>query len=463
MGCGDGLTDCSQSCVDTNTSVTHCGGCGMACGAGQSCQNGDCGCSTGSECGGVCGIDINTSNDHCGVCNNACSAGQICQNGACQCDGGQVDCSGTCTDTSSDASNCGTCGTSCGDGQTCSNGGCQCSGGLTDCNGSCVDTNTDPANCGTCDTSCSGGCSNGNCTTTETGVIGWAAVSGDGITTTTGGEGGEVVSVSSASELQNAVSGANARIVQLTSNISVSELDIGSNKTIVGMGNNITFSGSLKVNDETNVIIRNLHINATSASGTQDGIHIQRSHHIWVDHVEVWDAPDGNLDINDASNWITISWSIFRYSANPPASDHRYSNLIGSGPAETQDDGRLKVTWHHNWWSERVHERMPRVRYGQIHVFNNLYTTSGNNYCIRAGYRANIRIENNYFDGVGKPHEIDDGEGGTPIIITASGNTYNDTSGAQDTSGTAFSPPYPYNLESPEAARTAIMANAGPQ
>ena len=125
----------------------------------------------------------------------------------------------------------------------------------------------------------------------------------------------------------------------------------------------------------------------------------------------------------------------------------------------TFSGGRLKVTWHHNWWSDRVHERMPRVRFGQIHLFNNYYSATGNNYCIRAGVEANILVENNYFENVDSPHEID----ASGAIINADGNTYSGTTGATDESGTAFDPPYPYSLESPEAARTAIQGNAGPQ
>ena len=52
--------------------------------------------------------------------------------------------------------------------------------------------------------------------------------------------------------------------------------------------------------------------------------------------------------------------------------------------------GRKLVTWHHNWWSSNVHERMPRVRFGDVHVFDNYYSSSGNNYCIRAGFHSNV-------------------------------------------------------------------------
>ena len=42
-------------------------------------------------------------------------------------------------------------------------------------------------------------------------------------------------------------------------------------------------------------------------------------HHVWIDHCEVWDAYDGNMDITHGSNWITVSWTKFRYSTAPAA------------------------------------------------------------------------------------------------------------------------------------------------
>jgi hypothetical protein len=43
--------------------------------------------------------------------------------------------------------------------------------------------------------------------------------------------------------------------------------------------------------------------------------------------------------------------------------------------AATADEGRLRVTYHHNHW-DGVKERAPRVRYGRVHLYNNLYTVA---------------------------------------------------------------------------------------
>jgi pectate lyase len=295
--------------------------------------------------------------------------------------------------------------------------------------------------------------------TTTTGVIGWAAVSGNGVTTTTGGSTSNTVDVSTASALSSAASSSTSQVIRVTASVSVPALNVNSNKTIIGVGANIVISGGIEINNRQNVILQNFRLNgASSGVSAGDGIRITNSHHVWIDHLEVYDAQDGNLDITDRANFITVSWTKFRYSVS--TGDHRYSNLIGAGDNETGDENLLNVTWHHNWWAQNVHERMPRVRFGDVHVFNNYYSSSGNNYCIRAGFHSNLLIENNHFQGVDTPHEAGEDQG--TAIITARGNLYSSTTGAQTTRGTAFTPPYPYTLDAASSVSAAVQSGAGP-
>ena len=56
------------------------------------------------------------------------------------------------------------------------------------------------------------------------------------------------------------------------------------------------------------------------------------------------------------------------------------------------------MTFDHVWWADNVAQRMPRVRFGKVHVVNSLYTASGNDSGVGVGVDCNIRVENNVFD-----------------------------------------------------------------
>jgi pectate lyase len=102
---------------------------------------------------------------------------------------------------------------------------------------------------------------------------------------------------------------------------------------------------------------------------------------------------DGLLDIIRGSDLVTISNSVFR--------NHDKVMLIGNSDRRTDDDGRLRVTLHNNWF-DNVKERAPRVRYGRVHVYNNLYTSTADaeysyGYSIGIGVASKIFAEANAF------------------------------------------------------------------
>ncbi len=305
---------------------------------------------------------------------------------------------------------------------------------------------------------------------------GWGSVSGDGVQTTTGGGDAAPVRATSASELSGYASDGMPRVIEIEGTINVPRLEIRSNKTLVGVGADAQINGGLVIKGSlqspvTNVIIRNLNINGASTGG-EDAIQVQFAHHVWFDHCNIWDGPDGNLDMTHAVNWSTISWTIFRYTdayrATPGESgDHRFSNLIGhSDDNGGEDRGKLKITLHHNWWSDGVRERMPRVRFGEVHVFNNYYSSGVSNYCVGAGAEAHILLENNYFDGVRNPHRyINSGDANT-AHITSNGNEYSGASGDQVTGGggQAFTMPgYDVEMDPASEVKDLVRRCSGPR
>ena len=170
-------------------------------------------------------------------------------------------------------------------------------------------------------------------------------------------------------------------------------------------------------------------------SSGNDAITVARSNHIWFDHDDVSDGTDGNLDITLGSDFVTVSWTKFHYTARTDntgndstgASGHRYSNLVGGDDNSSPDIGKLNVTWHHNWWADRVVERQPRIRYGKNHLYNNLWTSSGENYCVRSGMNAQILLESNVFMGVKSLHEFNKTADQGTSNITSTNNVYSGT------------------------------------
>jgi pectate lyase len=303
-------------------------------------------------------------------------------------------------------------------------------------------------------------------------VIGWASVSGDGVSTTTGGGGGQTVTASSADQLIGYAASAEPLTIQISGTLNVGTLNVVSNKTLVGMGANTTLQGGVRVrplkSDDplvSNVIIRNLKIDASTSNPDDggDGIHIERAHHVWVDHCEVFDAYDGNTDVTHGSNWVTVSWTKFHYTDNAANPGHRFSNLIGhsENTADT-DRGRFKVTYHHNYWGANVEQRMPRIRFGDVHVFNNYMNAPGAIAAVAAGTEAKVVVENNHFENLNDAHFFH--EGSTTAQIVATGNAYVNTTGKRDTGqGAAFTPAYQYTLDPVENVPCDVPEGAGPR
>jgi pectate lyase len=324
---------------------------------------------------------------------------------------------------------------------------------------------------GAADTGAAGGCTGAAADP----LVGWASVAGLNVNTTTGGAGGPTVKVSSLSDLNTNAAGTTARILEISGKIA-GNVTIGSNKTLVGSCG-AEIDGHIQMTGSVNVIVRSLTIvgynctdNPSDCSGGADAVTVERqAHHLWFDHDDISNGSDGNLDITHASDFITVSWTKFHYSGRRTdpagaAGGHQFSNLIGHSDSNASEDtGHLTVTFHHDWWADNVVERMPRVRFGRVHLFDNLYTAAGDDYCVGVGVNADILDENDVFVGVKNPIDSQD-YSNSASIIQSSGDLFQTTTGTtQDIGGTAFTPPYPYTLDPASDVETAVKNGAGPQ
>lgn len=223
--------------------------------------------------------------------------------------------------------------------------------------------------------------------------IGYASVNGK----TTGGKGGQTVTVTTFSALKSALSSTSPMIVQVSGKITgTGLLRVESNKTILGLKGSGLIGASLFIYGKNNIIIRNMTISKVQ---TYSNIIIKEgSHHIWVDHNELssemvsdWDFYDGLLDVGTGADYVTLSWNKLH--------DNHKAMLIGFSYNEPESVGKLHVTVHNNYFYN-VSERCPNVRYGTVHVFNNYYDNAG---FLSSLMGATVRVDNNYFKNTKLP------------------------------------------------------------
>lgn len=215
---------------------------------------------------------------------------------------------------------------------------------------------------------------------------------------TTGGGSATPVTVTTYADLKTNIKLATPQVILIsgTINFSASDFQISevvTNKTIIGLpgariiNNKQTQSGSGILNlkaGSSNVIIRNLIFEGPGAYDVdgRDNLGVEGCINLWVDHCEFQDGTDGNFDIKNNSDNITVSWCKFTYlkpavPGGPGGSnDHRFSNLIGSGDSNAPADGHFSVTFQNCYWADGCKERMPRARNSELHILNCYYNTN---------------------------------------------------------------------------------------
>ncbi|XP_028792537.1 probable pectate lyase P59 [Neltuma alba] len=184
------------------------------------------------------------------------------------------------------------------------------------------------------------------------------------------------------------------------------ELIMTGDKTIDGRGASVIITGGAGITIQfvKNVIIHNIKIfNIVSTSGglirdseahfglrtrsDGDGISIFGSSKIWIDHVSMSNCQDGLVDAIMGSTAITISNSHF--------TKHNEVMLFGASDSYAGDQ-IMQITVAFNHFGQGLIQRMPRCRWGFVHVVNNDYT-HWEMYAIGGSQHPTIISEGNRF------------------------------------------------------------------
>lgn len=151
-----------------------------------------------------------------------------------------------------------------------------------------------------------------------------------------------------------------------------------SNLTILG-ANGSSANFGFNMVSASNVIIRNMTFGMMPGGLSSDGITVDSSTNVWLDHNTLFtrnytcpSAPgdghdgtfDGLVDIKKTADNVTVSYNYIH--------DHHKVGLDGY----TTSDVARNVTYHHNYY-DNVGARLPLQRNGLIHAYNNLYSRVG--------------------------------------------------------------------------------------
>jgi len=273
---------------------------------------------------------------------------------------------------------------------------------------------------------------------------------------TTGGQGGTEVTVASLQDLLQYADSDEPYIIKVEGIIPLTGMvSVGSNTTILGVGDYSGFTGGgLKIRGVENVIIQNLKLSFSR----DDLIQINDSHNIWVDHNELWndrdngkDYYDGLVDITRGSNYVTVSWNYMH--------DHIKGSLVGASDNNGDEDiGRLKVTYHHNVF-ERISSRIPSLRFGTGHFYNNLVIDAG--FAINSRIGAEMLVEGNIFDSVQLPIATNRYSREDGYVVERNNRYINSGENEITQQGTLEDAPYPYHLDSLDDLQDILQNGAG--
>lgn len=256
----------------------------------------------------------------------------------------------------------------------------------------------------------------------ENAPVGWASIGLSG--GCTGSNNQNPVVVTTEEELRAALQGCKggkaSKTIYISGQIKLNEkirYDKVQNCTFYGLPGSSLYNYDHSANADavagffcqnwSNCIFRNLTIKSAGAYdiGACDNIQLVESTNIWVDHCDLQDGVDGNLDAKTRSDYITASWCKFSYLIAPwpggDSDDHRCSSMWGRSNSAGDDEGHLNATFVNCWWYHGCGQRCPRIRFGKVHIANCLWENGTEDdpaqYCIGIGHSSKLYVENGDF------------------------------------------------------------------
>jgi pectate lyase len=177
-----------------------------------------------------------------------------------------------------------------------------------------------------------------------------------------------------------------------------------------------------------------------------DGIQLDGAHHVWIDHNTITRMNDGLIDSRKDTSYLTVSWNVL--------AQNNKSFGIGWTTNVTS-----RMTIHHNW-IRATNQRNPSTdNVAYAHLYNN-YLQNVASYGNYARGATKMVLENSYFENVKDPYYRDDA-----AQLRQSGSIVVNSTGQQETGGSAFNPSYfyAYTLDPAASVPSLLRTYAGPQ
>ncbi|WP_285241072.1 pectinesterase family protein [Arthrobacter sp. G.S.26] len=289
---------------------------------------------------------------------------------------------------------------------------------------------------------------------------GFASLPGYGLSGTTGGQAGRIVTAATLAQLQEYAAAVEPLVIFVKGSIRAEQyvkIPVAANKSFIGVGAGAeVVNAGFKLINVSNVIFRNFTVRDSYIPGDwdgkrpdndRDGIQLDTTHHVWVDHMKFERMGDGLIDTRKDSDFLTYSWNVFADN----------NKALGVG---WTDNAVTRMTIHHNWIRNTTQRNFSLDNTAAAHVYNN-YLQDVGQYGMMGRNNAKVVLEANYFTAVQDPIVAKDP--GTEVVNRD--NIFESVRGRKDNVGAAFDPAASYAYQADDAARVpdTVSAGAGPR